>query len=56
MMIITHKVCSGPALETDSLESETCAVLAHDFPFTCFTCLDDILDQSELRISEEVRM
>ncbi|MBI3803071.1 MAG: hypothetical protein HY282_04845 [Nitrospirae bacterium] len=56
MIIISHKVCSGPALETNSLESESCAILENDFPFTCFTCLDDILDQSELRVSEEVRM
>lgn len=55
-MVITHKVCSGPALETNSLESETCAILAEDFPFTCFTCLDEIIEQTELRVSEEVRM
>lgn len=56
MIIITHKVCSGPALETNSLESESCTLLASDFPFTCFTCLDDVVEQNELRISEEVRM
>lgn len=56
MMVITHKICSGPALETNSLESETCTILAEDFPFTCFTCLDEIIEQTELRVSEEVRM
>lgn len=55
-MVITHKICSGPALETNSLESETCTILAEDFPFTCFTCLDEIIEQTELRVSEEVRM
>ena len=56
MILITHKVCSGPALEANSLESEICTFPAENFPFTCFTCLDDILEQTELRISEEFRM
>lgn len=56
MILITHKVCSGPALEANSLESETRTFPAEDFPFTCFTCLDDILEQTELRVCEEFRM
>jgi len=56
MMIVSHKTCGGPALETNSPESETCAILAEELPFTCFTCLDEILDEGDLRISEEIRM
>ena len=56
MILITHKICSGPALEANSLESETRTFQEDDFPLTCFTCLDAILDQSEIRIAEELRM
>jgi len=56
MMIVIHKACAGPAFEINSLESETCAVLAADFPSTCFTCLDEILEESEMMVFEEMRM
>lgn len=56
MMLVTHKICSGPAVEANSLEAEICTFPAENFPFTCFTCLDAILEQTELRICEEFRM
>ena len=56
MKIVTHKACSGPAVESNSLEAETRAFGEDEFPLTCFTCLDDILDQSEIRIGEQFRM
>lgn len=56
MIRITHKNCSGPALEADSLEAETRVFVDDDFPLTCFTCLDHILDQTEIRMGEELRM
>jgi hypothetical protein len=56
MIVVIHKACSGPALETDTLESQTHAIPADDFPFTCFTCLDEIFDEGEIRFSEEIRL
>jgi glycosylphosphatidylinositol transamidase (GPIT) subunit GPI8 len=26
------------------------------FPFSCFTCLEEIVDESEVRVSEELRI
>ncbi|HXH86149.1 MAG TPA: hypothetical protein VNI35_04945 [Nitrospira sp.] len=48
-----HKECGGPALD-DSLVGEVCAVPVNRFPFACFTCLEEILDESEVRFSEEL--
>lgn len=56
MKIVTHKACSGPAIEANSLEAETRVIVEEDFPLTCFTCLDDILDTSEIRVGEQLRM
>jgi hypothetical protein len=56
MIVLIHKACSGPAVETDTLTAETCALPVDAFPFTCFTCLEEITDESELRFSEEIRM
>lgn len=56
MIVLIHKTCSGPAIETDTLTAETCALPVEAFPFTCFTCLEEIMDESELRFSEEIRM
>jgi hypothetical protein len=33
---------------------EVCAILIGRFYFGCFTCLEDILDESEVRLSEEL--
>jgi hypothetical protein len=56
MKIVTHKACSGPALETNSLEAETRIFAEEEFPLTCFTCLDEILDPTEIRVGEQLRM
>jgi len=56
LIVLIHKSCSGPAVEPETLTAETCALPVEAFPFTCFTCLDEITDESELRYSEEIRM
>ena len=53
MLTLIHKECGSPALE-DSPVGEVCAVPADRFPFPCFTCLEEILDESEVRLSEEL--
>jgi len=53
MLVAIHKDCGGPALE-DSSVGEVCAVPIDRFPFACFSCLEDITDESELRLSEEL--
>ena len=53
MVTLIHKECGGPAME-DSPIGEVCAVPVERFPFPCFTCLEEILDESELRWSEEL--
>ena len=32
---------------------EVCAIPIDRFPFPCFSCLEDIDDESEVRLSEE---
>ena len=56
MIVVIHRACSSPAIETDVLTAEACALPVESFPFTCFTCLEEIMDESELRFSEEIRM
>lgn len=53
MLVLIHKECGGPALE-ESLVGEVCAIPVDCFPFPCFTCLEEILDESEVRLSEEL--
>jgi glycosylphosphatidylinositol transamidase (GPIT) subunit GPI8 len=53
MLILIHKECGGPALEESSV-GEACAIPVDRFPFTCFNCLEEILDESEVRLSEEL--
>ena len=53
MLTLIHKECGGPALD-DSPVGEGCAVPVNRFPFTCFTCLEEIFDESEVRLSEEL--
>ena len=53
MLILIHKECGGPALE-ESPVGEVCAIPADRFPFPCFTCLEEIVDESEVRLSEEL--
>ncbi|MCC2643474.1 MAG: hypothetical protein K0S45_3887 [Nitrospira sp.] len=53
MLVLVHKECGGPALE-ESAVGEVCAIPVTQFPFSCFTCLEDILDESELRLTEDL--
>ncbi len=52
MLTVVHKECGGPAFETNPMVGEVCALPTDRFPFPCFTCLEEILDESELRLSE----
>jgi glycosylphosphatidylinositol transamidase (GPIT) subunit GPI8 len=53
MLVVIHKECGGPAME-DSTVGEVCAIPIDRFPFTCFTCLEDIADESDLRLCEDL--
>jgi glycosylphosphatidylinositol transamidase (GPIT) subunit GPI8 len=53
MLVLIHKECGGPAME-DSPIGEVCAIPVDRFPFPCFTCLEEILDESDVRWSEEL--
>ena len=53
MLVLIHKECGGPALE-ESLVGEVCAVPVDRFTFSSFTCLDEIVDESELRLTEDL--
>jgi glycosylphosphatidylinositol transamidase (GPIT) subunit GPI8 len=54
MLVLIHKECGGPALETDTAVGEVCAIPTDRFPFPCFSCLEEITDESEVRLSEEL--
>ena len=54
MLTLVHKECGGPALEPSSAVGEVCALPIDRFPFACFSCLEEIVDESELRLSEEL--
>jgi glycosylphosphatidylinositol transamidase (GPIT) subunit GPI8 len=55
MLTLVHKECGGPALEPNtSSVGEVCALPIDRFPFSCFTCLEEILDETEVRFSEEL--
>jgi len=54
MLVLIHKACGGPAMESTTSVGEACALPVDRFPFSCITCLEEILDESELRISEEL--
>ncbi len=56
MLTLIHKACSSAAVEVDSVSVESFTIRVKEFPFTCFTCLDEIESESELRLSEEIRM
>ena len=53
MLVLIHKECGGLALEESPI-GEVRAIPVDRFPFSCFTCLEEILDESELRLSEEL--
>jgi hypothetical protein len=52
MLTLIHRECGGPALETNPSIGEVCAIPIDRFPFPCFTCLEEICDESEVRLSE----
>jgi hypothetical protein len=54
MLVLIHKECGGPALETDTAIGEVCALPVDRFPFACFSYLEEITDESEVRLSEEL--
>jgi hypothetical protein len=54
MLTLVHKECGGPALEPNTAVGEVCALQVDRFPFACFSCLEEIVDESELRLSEEL--
>ena len=51
MLTLVHKECGGPALEPNTSVGEVCAMPIERFPFACFTCLEEIIDESEVRVS-----
>jgi glycosylphosphatidylinositol transamidase (GPIT) subunit GPI8 len=53
MLTLIHKECGGRAIEDSSI-GEVCAIPIDRFPFSCFTCLEEIVDESEVRLSEEL--
>ena len=53
MLVLIHKQCGGPAME-DSPVGEVCTIPLDRFPFPCFTCLEEIFDETEVRLSEEL--
>ncbi len=56
MILVIHRACNGPAIETDMVEAEACALPVQSFPFPCFTCLEEITEEAELRYAEEMPM
>ncbi|HSA63980.1 MAG TPA: hypothetical protein VLE25_04770 [Nitrospira sp.] len=54
MLTLIHKECGGPALEPNTAVGEVCALPIDSLPFACFTCLEEIVDESELRLSEDL--
>jgi hypothetical protein len=53
MLTLIHKECGGPALD-ESPVGEVCAIPTERFPFMCFTCREEIDDESEVRLSQEM--
>jgi len=53
MLTLIHKECGGPALDESPI-GEVCAVPIDRLPFPCFTCLEEIVDESELRFTEDL--
>lgn len=53
-ILALHTVCGGPATDDDTLYPEHPAAFLTDetFVLTCFTCLDEIDNREELRLTE----
>jgi hypothetical protein len=54
MLTLIHKECGGLALEPNPSVGEVCAIPTDRFPFPCFTCLEEIFDETEVRLSENL--
>lgn len=53
MLVLIHKECGRPAIDDSSI-GEVCAIPIDRFPFHCFSCLEEIDDESEVRLSQEM--
>ena len=53
-ILAIHTGCGGPATDEDTIypEQQTPFLTDEAFTLTCFTCLDEISDRSELRLTE----
>jgi glycosylphosphatidylinositol transamidase (GPIT) subunit GPI8 len=54
MVTLIHKERGDPALESNTSVREVCVMSFDRFPFSCCTCLEEIFDESEVRLSEEL--
>ncbi len=52
-LVLIHKECGGSALDESPVD-EVCVIPIDRFPFSCFTRLEEIVDESEVRLSEEL--
>lgn len=46
----------GPALETETAVGEVCAIPVGRFPFACFSCHEEMTDESEVRLTEGLQI
>ncbi|MBI3358092.1 MAG: hypothetical protein HY037_00640 [Nitrospirae bacterium] len=53
-ILAIHRDCGGPATDDDTIyPGDTIPFLTEEeFALTCFTCLTEISDRSELRLTE----
>jgi hypothetical protein len=56
MVVFVHKDCGGLAIDTQADPNNPFRIQLPHYPFICLTCLEEILEESELRLSEEIRM
>lgn len=53
MLTLVHRECGGPAVEANTAVGEVCGLPLDRFPFPCFICLKEIVDESEGWFSDE---
>lgn len=51
MILYVHKDCAQPAVETSDAGLPE---VPDGFPFPCLHCLEEIEDESELRVAEQM--
>ena len=51
MKLYLHKECGEPAVETPGT---VFAELPADFPFTCLSCLEEIENESDIKVVEQM--